>query len=346
MVNQSDRYYGLDALRAFAMCLGVILHAMTLYIFSDDPDHHSPLLSFLFLWILAWRMPVFFLLVGFFTALAIKKWGAGRFLADRMLRIGLTFVIFLLMYQEWNVMGMNILDWELNHLWFLAYLLLFYPVAVLARPIPLTKNWLWLWLIVGLLLAIMGKEVVFFNRHSQILRLDLWNLAYAFYFIFLGWALYAQRSHMHKLKPWAWAYTIASLILTYIIMWLSGKVDYIQFSFVSVVLNSLHLLVIFLAMIGLSGLALRNLSIFNPVIHKLVEWSYPVYVLHFVFIESVFGLIIIETWAIGPILGTLLVSGKAFVASVVCYYLFIKFTPVSWLFNGVRKSWWKWPFKN
>ena len=64
------RMYDLDALRAFAMLLGIVLHAAFPFLpwrSSGDPDR--PIFDLLILFIHGFRMPLFFLLSGFFTAM-------------------------------------------------------------------------------------------------------------------------------------------------------------------------------------------------------------------------------------------------------------------------------------
>ena len=67
-----DRYHGLDALRAFAMILGIVLHSGMFYLGSDDwnaysqtgvPEHNS-IISVIFIFIHSWRMPIFFLMLS------------------------------------------------------------------------------------------------------------------------------------------------------------------------------------------------------------------------------------------------------------------------------------------
>src|SRR5258708_18063595 len=88
------RYYGLDALRGGMMLLGVVLHSATLYIAAPPPHlpiildpNTSLVMDAIMDFIHAFRMPTFFVLAGFFTALLVEKrgvWGAYR---NRLARI-------------------------------------------------------------------------------------------------------------------------------------------------------------------------------------------------------------------------------------------------------------------
>lgn len=88
----SERRGDLDALRAFAMLLGIALHASTSFYGSIWPvhdRHQSRLLPLLFAIIHGFRMPLFFLLSGFFTMLVFKRRGLRTLLRQRAERIAL-----------------------------------------------------------------------------------------------------------------------------------------------------------------------------------------------------------------------------------------------------------------
>ena len=68
------RYHHLDALRAFAMALGIALHGSLSFIEipqwpAQDSDPNSPLFWFLLDAVHGFRMQLFFLISGFFTAM-------------------------------------------------------------------------------------------------------------------------------------------------------------------------------------------------------------------------------------------------------------------------------------
>ncbi len=96
---ESPRYHALDRLRATAMLLGVVYHTLLFRMFfigtmpgPMDPgrggaDHY------LQDWLHSFRMPLFFLLSGFFGRMMLEKYGMWRYLQKRWLRIGIPLVV-------------------------------------------------------------------------------------------------------------------------------------------------------------------------------------------------------------------------------------------------------------
>ncbi len=86
----SERRNDLDALRSFAMTLGIAVHASLAFFLAPWPVHDSrpsgvlPLLLFA---IHGFRMPLFFLLSGYFTMLVYQRRGLGSLLQQRFARI-------------------------------------------------------------------------------------------------------------------------------------------------------------------------------------------------------------------------------------------------------------------
>jgi peptidoglycan/LPS O-acetylase OafA/YrhL len=88
--SASPRRHDLDALRAFAMLLGILLHgAMAFMPFPwivQDPQK-SPAAGLIVAMIHGFRMPLFFVMSGFFTAMLWQKRGAGAMLRQRFMRV-------------------------------------------------------------------------------------------------------------------------------------------------------------------------------------------------------------------------------------------------------------------
>ena len=84
------------------MLLGILLHASLPYFsriagfesFWPADDDQSVLLFLVFDFIHTWRMPVFFLLAGFFAHLVLDRRAMSVFALDRLKRIGVPLVLF------------------------------------------------------------------------------------------------------------------------------------------------------------------------------------------------------------------------------------------------------------
>ena len=164
------RYHGLDGLRALAMLLGIVLHATLPYfariagieaMWPADDDQSLALLV-VFDFIHLWRMPVFFLLAGFFAHLVLERRSTGAFTRDRLRRIAVPLVLFtgvmaLILPALWAYgwKGEFVIDtWVLDprkwpyfaaqatplaHLWFLWHLLIMYAALLALRRAGATR---------------------------------------------------------------------------------------------------------------------------------------------------------------------------------------------------------------
>lgn len=84
------RRHDLDALRATAMLLGIVLHAALSFApipWTVSDTQQSEAYVVLFAAIHGFRMPLFFLVSGFFTAMLWRKRGLGGFIKQRVKRI-------------------------------------------------------------------------------------------------------------------------------------------------------------------------------------------------------------------------------------------------------------------
>lgn len=154
----SDRLHGLDAVRGFALLLGVALHAAMSYLpgaeyfwIVADADR-SKALAAGFFWVHSFRMTLFFLLAGYFGRLLLQRHGTAGFVRDRFRRIVMPLATFwfpvlmaivaVITWNAWLVNGgslpdspppapLSVTSFPLTHLWFLYVLTIFY-VAMLA----------------------------------------------------------------------------------------------------------------------------------------------------------------------------------------------------------------------
>ncbi len=97
-----DRRHDLDALRAFAMLLGIVLHAALTFVpdaWAVQDERQSDWFGLAVSAIHGFRMPVFFLMSGFFTAMLWRRRGLNALIEHRLSRVllplllGMVFVV-------------------------------------------------------------------------------------------------------------------------------------------------------------------------------------------------------------------------------------------------------------
>jgi peptidoglycan/LPS O-acetylase OafA/YrhL len=83
-----SRYHALDALRAAMMFLGIYLHAVVAYSPSGGWPYKPAQLTTTLDWsvglIHVFRMPVFYVMAGFFAALLLQRYGLRRAADNRL----------------------------------------------------------------------------------------------------------------------------------------------------------------------------------------------------------------------------------------------------------------------
>lgn len=178
------RFHDLDALRSVAMLLGIVLHAAAFLIPIDFwPVHEAyandtPLVANVYAWLASaihgFRMPLFFLISGFFTAMLWQARGLDRLLRHRLKRIGLPLLagmFTIVPLVAWASFGseFSLAAWPfawlggLAHLWFLWHILLLAGALVVVAKLGLRfRHSLW-WLLIPLAFApqYFMHEVVF-----------------------------------------------------------------------------------------------------------------------------------------------------------------------------------------
>lgn len=92
----TDRRSDLDALRGVAMLLGIVLHASISFFglpWSIHEQKTNAILAIVGVWIHGFRMPLFFILSGFFTQLVFEQRGLKKLVRQRFERIFIPLVL-------------------------------------------------------------------------------------------------------------------------------------------------------------------------------------------------------------------------------------------------------------
>jgi hypothetical protein len=156
--DRPERLHALDAVRGFALLLGIVQHAALSFIppainsWLLQDDQTSEFLSILYFASHSFRMTTFFLIAGFFAHMSYHRLGAAAFIKDRLKRIGLPLLVgwpivfgAVVAVMVWAASAANggrltaprapawSSDYSFAHLWFLYVLLELYAVTLLLR---------------------------------------------------------------------------------------------------------------------------------------------------------------------------------------------------------------------
>jgi ABC-type multidrug transport system ATPase subunit/peptidoglycan/LPS O-acetylase OafA/YrhL len=164
----TDRFHALDAVRAFALLLGVVFHASLSFtpgipvgLWAITDTSPSPAIGALGFVAHIFRMSLFFLIAGLFARMMVHRKGVRGFWADRGTRIvvplivgwlvlaptltalwiwGLTKTFGTLPAPPADMPPPPVGAFPLTHLWFLYYLLILYVLVLTGRALVLALD--------------------------------------------------------------------------------------------------------------------------------------------------------------------------------------------------------------
>ena len=237
------RFNDLDVLRAFAMFLGVLLHTTVFLLpsacwpvqlaYADATPVAANPYGYLLMGIHGFRMPVFFLLSGFFTAMLWQRRGLRALGRHRLKRIGLPLLVCLFTIipaTHWistftaERTGKEVADWCIAltwpplawmggfyHLWFLWYLLLLAAAFIVIAKLGVQfRHTLW-WLVIPLTLVPQ-----YFMRHIFGADTPFGVLpdpfVFAYYSTFFLFGVFFSQRNLQVRRWWAVAVLPAALI--------------------------------------------------------------------------------------------------------------------------------------
>ena len=369
-MKYDNRLHSLDFLRAFALLMGVLLHVLMLFLEPFDGSEPRLGASIIFIWIHTWRMPLFMLLAGFFTALSLSKRNTGNYAFNRLIRLGVPLLLL------WSLIpaideeaarlfkAPELIAWlfydvpftfRLDHLWFLYYLLIFYSVLLLIKTaVPVIYSFilgfelslsrvLLLWMPILILLSPLNKPTggIIANDTITFGEINLGSMLFMASFFMIGMQAYKSRQFLENLqrtKFWLPSLIIFSLIPIGLLAWGGVKDEPFEFSGLLElwIVNSLSGSAALLLVLSLMGLAMQKISSSGHILRWLVKLSYPIYVFHLIFVISASGTLMflgINDWIV-----VLLGFASGILFPVIIYYTFIYWTPLDWVFNGYKNS--------
>lgn len=371
-MDTPHRLHALDNLRATMMWLGIVLHVAVNHMTGPSPlpwrDRDTTRVADLLLaFIHAFRMPVFFIVAGFFAAMLVQRRGAAGMLKHRFRRIALPFLLLGppivaasmalgLAYLHRTTHGTWGLDRSLlpssrggvqtAHLWFL-YLLWWFCVVVAAagfvqrwlppavpRAVQALLNRLgaapWGFVVLALPLAVVGAAYpngVVSPSGSLLPPLAEW-VHNGLFFAF-GLALWLARDRLLALFQARWGrYLLAGVPF---FMATGALVEHhAPAAAIALAYNATTWLWSF----GLIGLFMRHVAQHRAVLAYLADSAYWVYLVH---LPCVIGISAwLAPWPLGAGPKMLINIALTTLVTLLSYQLLVRHTVIGRLLNGSK----------
>lgn len=242
-MQTGDRVHYMDNLRALAMLAGVVFHAALAHsplmhpIWPAADAGRSTVVDMVAWFLHLFRMPLFFVVAGYFAALLVARRGMAGLFRNRCARVLLPLLLFLpfvLSGMRWLTVKAaataanpspalawirgyidqhgalpSVPGWA--HFWFLFYLMLFTVLAWVASALELGRIGRWIadlhpgWLagVMPLLLAPALASTGIPWPAPEFVIPALWALAFFGMYFALGYQLFHRSDMLDRLRPWA-----------------------------------------------------------------------------------------------------------------------------------------------
>lgn len=376
---ETNRLHYLDNLRALAMIGGVFFHAALAYSpilnkFWFTADRQQSALVDVVGWFShLFRMPLFFVIAGFFVAYLVSKCGMGGMLANRAKRILLPFIIFLplclwavIASMMWAVAAVENKSPLLlmvtqaiatpgtpppplstMHLWFLYNLVFFCIMTWVLSYInwsrlynlfsaikPLHFILLFPLLLLPALLSVSSP----FPAPEKLLP-QLWSFGFFGLFFVLGYWMHRTEHFIEKFQPYALPLFIASLIIYAVYYYLVPKEITMPPAPVELPLNlTLKLcetyISVWMTLVCLVA-GKRYLNSRNRVMRFFSDSSYWIYIIHLPLLFVVQYKLMDQDWGLFAKYSASV--GITLLIGAVTYVLFVRWTPIGWMLNGRKR---------
>ncbi len=365
------RFHDLDALRAGAMLLGIVLHAALFLIPEAWPvtdrqasQSTGEVYGFLVAAIHGFRMPLFFLLSGFFTALLWQRRGLAGLLRQRFSRIGLPLAVGCFTLVPLNILafggilaeaqkplapGASVAElygsiaiatlfgwvWSLHHLWFLWHLLWLVAIfALLAQLRATFARSLW-WLLVPLTLApqLLMRE---FGPDTDdgLLPLPHVLIYYALFYLF---GVFVYQRSIPVRRWWTAALLPAQLLLLPVGLVLAySPPGQAPFTLPWLLNGTVQTAYAWLMCFGLMGLFRWAACKERAWVRYLSDASYWLYLAHLPLV--VMGQRLAVRWDVNVHLEFLLICGGTAALLLATYQLGVRHTLIGRMLNGPRPA--------
>lgn len=240
-MQHDHRVHYMDNLRALAMLAGVVFHAALAYsplvhdVWATADADGSAWVDAIAWFVHLFRMPLFFVIAGFFAALLVRKRGIAGMLRNRSARVLMPFLVFLPVVVgalAWltsdaasSVRNLSpVLAWvkqttqeqgslpfmpTVAHLWFLLYLMVFFVLVWVVSSFELKRLPTWLarlrpWVLVGVAPLLLVPALASVGAPwpaPEFFLPQLWALVFFGFYFALGFLLFQRESLLEQLGP-------------------------------------------------------------------------------------------------------------------------------------------------
>lgn len=318
-MSEKIRLYYLDNLRSFALLLGIIFHAAIVYAEDINYAIQNPERSIVFTYfcyfVHGFRMPLFFMISGFFSGLVWEKKGKKSYIQGRFLRVFIPMMIGLLFFAPIQYYLMDkiknqnlsfvtfyldfftVKNFQQSHLWFLVNLMIYSILFILIPkniftiiPNLFRKNSFRFFVFcISIMFVLLLLAHYFFAKGELVMGISKITFFYQILFFFLGIYLYHSnfvfKNKKSELDVKFWALFVWSIVVYILFMEIEINDElWISFQYVSIFWRSYHLFLWLISPIlwTLVFVKLFLISVNNSsrIGDYLIEASLPVYLIH------------------------------------------------------------------
>lgn len=374
----NTRLHYMDNLRALAMLAGVFFHGALAYspmlqsLWPAADSQQSPIVDYIVWFTHLFRMPLFFLIAGFFVAYLVQKRGMAGMLKNRALRILLPLIIFLPLCM-WAVIApllsavasvqtkspvMEMIVTAMAnpgtpppppttmHLWFL-YNLVFFCIFTWALQYI---NWQWLRAyfnritpvrflgLFPLLLAPALLSVAAPLPAPDSFFPQLWSFGFFGLFFALGYWIFSTENFIDRFKSYVVQLLVMSVALYVVFYWLIPKQFTLEpaslFSWKKVVVSLCEAYISVWMSLACLVWGKTYLNVHNRFMRFISDSSYWIYIIHLPLIFALQYLMMDKDWSLlAKYSATMTVT---LAVGVLSYVLLVRWTPIGWMLNGRR----------
>ena len=371
MRARPGRLHHLDALRALAMVLILPVHALDLIGIRDGWNDVEASIF----WVLhAFRMPLFFMIAGFFGALMVEVRGGAELLRNRAIQIGIPlvlgtiFVVPLLTVCTHAVSGeasgpgssgplAALAALEPSYLWFLWYLVLFYAASLVGRRALSPRGVVvegaksaggrFLANPIAPLLLAMPTALLLYRQPTWIVETTPAQsfvpvpelLAFYGIFFLAGWMLFVTPGLRETIESRPRRYVLLSsftLPPALALYLLQGNPTVGEGRFFHILALLLLCTATWSMVLGLLGLSRRYLGDYSPRMRYWADASYWIYLSHFLPM-AVFALALTNV-AMPWTTRVALLSSTTLALIYLAYGAFVRHTPIGHVLHGPRSQ--------